>query len=239
MKFTQKIKTKEFWTYFVKIAIPFFIVVTLISIFINSWREIFAFEFESVSNSNFGDGKWKNFWGMKLFISFLISLMLIFSTPFAYALSGDPSDFVKPVSSKIVDGKLVTQYDIQYKGVVKQSSGFLNKLEVGKLMGKGFRKYFPALRALDLVQLALDSGLLFDTDSNTIYQKVEQKNNQVRVIQGTNILITRTANAPSGRTCMEAFNFYLANNQHNTTSATLVSCYYNYIDQIQLGMPLS
>ena len=76
MKFTQKIKTKEFWTYFVKIAIPFFIVVTLISIFINSWREIFAFEFESVSNSNFGDGKWKNFWGMKLFISFFYGLYI-------------------------------------------------------------------------------------------------------------------------------------------------------------------
>lgn len=173
---------------------------------------------------------------MKLFISFLISLMLIFSTPFAYALSGDPSDFVKPVSSKIVDGKLITQYDVQYKGVVKKSSGFLNKIEVGKLMGKGFRKYFPALRALDLVQMALDSGLLFDNSTGVIYEKVEQKDNDVRVLSGTNILITRTANAPSGKTCMEVFNFYLANNQRNTTSATLISCYYNNLDQIQLGL---
>lgn len=179
-----------------------------------------------------------SFGGFNAFTSrFLICICFSFLfISSSFALSGDPSDFVKPKTTKIVDGKLVTQYDIQYKGVVKQSSGFLNKLEVGKLMGKGFRKYFPALRALDLVQLALDSGLLFDTDSNTIYQKVEQKNNQVRVIEGTNILITLTANAPSGRTCMEAFNFYLANNQRNTTSATLVSCSYNYIDQIQLGM---
>jgi hypothetical protein len=76
MNFTHKIKTKEFWSYFVKIAIPFFIVVTLISLFINSWREIFALDFNSISKSNFSDGKWKNFWGMKLFISFFYGLYI-------------------------------------------------------------------------------------------------------------------------------------------------------------------
>ena len=68
-----RVQTKLFWTKLIKVAIPFFIVVTLFSLFMNSWREIFAGDFAVVSETNFSDGKWKNFWGMKLIVSFIYS----------------------------------------------------------------------------------------------------------------------------------------------------------------------
>ena len=58
---SARIQTKVFWTNFIKIAIPFFIVVTLFSLFLNNWRAIFAGDFIKVSETNFSDGKWKNF----------------------------------------------------------------------------------------------------------------------------------------------------------------------------------
>ena len=76
MKFTEKIKQPEFWRNFFKVAIPFFIIVTLISLFMNSWREIFAGDFTTVSEANFNDGKWKSFWGIKVVISFIYGLYI-------------------------------------------------------------------------------------------------------------------------------------------------------------------
>lgn len=69
-----RMQTKVFWSNFAKVAIPFFIIVTLISLFLNSWRDIFAGDFLKVNEANFTNGKWKNFWGMKLFISFFYGL---------------------------------------------------------------------------------------------------------------------------------------------------------------------
>ncbi|MGK0324688.1 MAG: hypothetical protein ACJA2M_000017 [Polaribacter sp.] len=76
MSFIEKIKNPIFWSNFFKVVIPFFIVVTLFSLFMNSWREIFAGDFIKVSETNFSDGKWKNFWGIKLFISALYGLYI-------------------------------------------------------------------------------------------------------------------------------------------------------------------
>lgn len=68
---SARMQTKIFWTNFFKIAIPFFIVVTLFSLFLNNWRDIFAGDFIAVSETNFSDGKWKSFWGIKLIVSLL------------------------------------------------------------------------------------------------------------------------------------------------------------------------
>lgn len=68
---SARVQTKIFWRNFIKIAIPFFIVVTLFSLFLNNWRDIFAGDFTAVSETNFSDGKWKNFWGIKLIVSFI------------------------------------------------------------------------------------------------------------------------------------------------------------------------
>jgi hypothetical protein len=70
MTLLEKMKSSGFWTNVLKIAIPFFIVVTLFSLFMNSWRDIFAGEFAKVNEMNFSDGKWQRFWGIKIIISF-------------------------------------------------------------------------------------------------------------------------------------------------------------------------
>ncbi len=69
MSFIEKIKNPVFWSNFVRVVVPFFIIVTLFSLFMNSWREIFAGDFTAVAETNFNDGKWKNFWGIKIFIT--------------------------------------------------------------------------------------------------------------------------------------------------------------------------
>ena len=61
MSFIEKIKNPVFWSNFVRVVVPFFIIVTLFSLFMNSWREIFAGDFTAVAETNFNDGKWKNF----------------------------------------------------------------------------------------------------------------------------------------------------------------------------------
>ncbi|QOD60363.1 hypothetical protein H9I45_13585 [Polaribacter haliotis] len=69
MTLLEKIKQPLFWSNFVKVAIPFFILVTLISLFMNSWQEIFAGDFAKVNEINFAGDKWKTFWGLKIVIS--------------------------------------------------------------------------------------------------------------------------------------------------------------------------
>ena len=70
MTILEKMKSPGFWTNVLKIAVPFFIFVTIISLFMNSWREIFAGEFAKVNGMNFSEGKWQRFWGIKIIISF-------------------------------------------------------------------------------------------------------------------------------------------------------------------------
>ena len=74
MKFTEKIKHPEFWRNFVRVAIPFFIIVVVISLLWNSWSNIFAGDFEAVASTNFNDGKWKTFFGVKVFVCFFYGL---------------------------------------------------------------------------------------------------------------------------------------------------------------------
>ena len=69
MKFLEKIKQAPFWNNVSKVAIPFFIMVTLISLLMNSWEAIFAGDFGRVNEVNFSDGKWLNFRGIKVFLS--------------------------------------------------------------------------------------------------------------------------------------------------------------------------
>ena len=42
----------------------------------DSWREIFAGDFTAVAETNFNDGKWKNFWGIKIFITVFYGLYI-------------------------------------------------------------------------------------------------------------------------------------------------------------------
>ncbi len=74
MNFLQKIKQQEFWSNVLKVAIPFFIIVTLFSLFFNSWKAIFAGDWAVVSEINFDAGKWKIFWGTKVVICFIYGM---------------------------------------------------------------------------------------------------------------------------------------------------------------------
>ena len=67
-------QTKTFWINVLKLAIPFLILVTIISLLMNSWRDIFAGDFAKVSEVNFSDGKWERFWSFKIALSFLYAL---------------------------------------------------------------------------------------------------------------------------------------------------------------------
>jgi hypothetical protein len=74
MSFLEKIKQPIFWSNFMRVTIPFFIIVTLFSLFMNSWKEIFAGDFTTVSKVNFDNGKWVRFWGIKIIISFIYGI---------------------------------------------------------------------------------------------------------------------------------------------------------------------
>ena len=74
MSFLDKIKQPIFWTSFAKIALPFFIIVVVISLLMNSFSEIFSGDFETVNQINFAEGKWKNFFGFKIVFSTVYGL---------------------------------------------------------------------------------------------------------------------------------------------------------------------
>ncbi|MAD96141.1 MAG: hypothetical protein CMB99_02330 [Flavobacteriaceae bacterium] len=76
MSFFQKLQKKEFWDGFLKITIPFFILLVLISLFMNSWRDIVAGDFAAVNEYNFSEGKWMRFWGIKIVITILYGLFM-------------------------------------------------------------------------------------------------------------------------------------------------------------------
>lgn len=69
-------QTKTFWINVLKLAIPFLILVTIISLLMNSWQDIFAGDFAKVSEVNFADGKWQRFWSFKIVISFMYAIYL-------------------------------------------------------------------------------------------------------------------------------------------------------------------
>lgn len=76
MKFVDKIQQKDFWSALAKVFIPFFVFLTLISLFMNSWRDVFAGNFDAVNQLNFASGKWIRFFGIKIVITFLYSLWM-------------------------------------------------------------------------------------------------------------------------------------------------------------------
>jgi hypothetical protein len=76
MSFLKKLQQPEFWPNFLRVTIPFFVIVTIISLLINSWREIFAGDFTKVAETNFTDGKWQVFFGYKIVFSVFYGLYI-------------------------------------------------------------------------------------------------------------------------------------------------------------------
>ena len=74
MNFLQKIKQPQFWNNLVRVAVPFFSIVTLFSLFFNSWEAIFSANWAAVSEANFENGKWIPFWGTKVVVCFVYGM---------------------------------------------------------------------------------------------------------------------------------------------------------------------
>lgn len=76
MSFINKIKQPLFWQNFAKIALPFFIVVVVISLLIESSSAIFSGDFQAVNQENFANGKWKTFFGFKIVFTAVYALYI-------------------------------------------------------------------------------------------------------------------------------------------------------------------
>ena len=76
MSFLEKIKQPLFWSNFAKVAIPFFVIVTIVSLLMSSASDIFSGAFDKVSETNFTNGKWKNFFGFKVVFSTFYGLYM-------------------------------------------------------------------------------------------------------------------------------------------------------------------
>ena len=76
MTLIEKIKSPGFFNKALKIAIPFFILLLFISLIINNFKEMFSFDFAAVAEANFNDGKWENFFGIKIAFSLLYGIWM-------------------------------------------------------------------------------------------------------------------------------------------------------------------
>ena len=74
MSFIEKIKQPKFWTNFTKIALPFFIIVSIFSLLFNHFSEISSGDFETLYQIRFSEGKWKSFFGVKIVFSVIYGL---------------------------------------------------------------------------------------------------------------------------------------------------------------------
>ncbi|WP_456442585.1 hypothetical protein [Psychroserpens sp.] len=74
MTFLEKVKTPIFWKSVLKITIPFFIALVIISLLFNSFSDIINFDMEAIKVANFSDGKWKVFFFSKSVVSLLYGI---------------------------------------------------------------------------------------------------------------------------------------------------------------------
>lgn len=76
MGFINKLKQPLFWKNFLKIALPFFIVVVVISLLLESSKAIFSGDFARVNQENFANGQWKSFFGFKVVFTVVYALYI-------------------------------------------------------------------------------------------------------------------------------------------------------------------
>jgi len=76
MTFTEKIQQPVFWMNTFKIALTFFIVLTIISLLFNSFSELVSMNFTAVMENNFYEGKWISFFGIKIIFSLVYGMWM-------------------------------------------------------------------------------------------------------------------------------------------------------------------
>ena len=76
MTFIEKIQQPVFWMNTFKIALTFFIVLTIISLLFNSFSDLVSMNLAAVMESNFYEGKWISFFGIKIIFSLLYGMWM-------------------------------------------------------------------------------------------------------------------------------------------------------------------
>ncbi len=76
MTFTEKIQQPVFWMNTFKIALTFFIVLTIISLLFNSFSDLVSMNFAAVMENNFYEGKWISFFGIKIIFSLVYGMWM-------------------------------------------------------------------------------------------------------------------------------------------------------------------
>ena len=76
MEFSKKMQQLLFWKNVVKVALPFFIMVTILSLILSNSSTIFTGNFKAVYNTNFAHGKWIRFWGLKAIVSIFYGIWI-------------------------------------------------------------------------------------------------------------------------------------------------------------------
>ena len=76
MNIIKDIQAPGFWKKFALIAIPFFVVLVIISLIMSNAKAFFSFDFGVISELNFSEGKWKQFFAIKIVISVLYGFIV-------------------------------------------------------------------------------------------------------------------------------------------------------------------
>ena len=76
MTFTEKIQQPVFWMNTFKIALTFFMVLTIISLLFNSFSDLVSMNFAAVMENNFYEGKWISFFGIKIIFSLVYGMWM-------------------------------------------------------------------------------------------------------------------------------------------------------------------
>ncbi len=76
MTFTEKIQQPVFWMNTFKIALTFFMVLTIISLLFNSFSDLVSMNFAAVMENNFYEGKWISFFGIKIIFSLVYGIWM-------------------------------------------------------------------------------------------------------------------------------------------------------------------
>ncbi len=76
MTFQEKLQAPGFFKNFALTALVFFVIVTIVSLILNNPGDFFSFNFDKIAAELLNDGKWKQFFGIKIVISVLYSLYI-------------------------------------------------------------------------------------------------------------------------------------------------------------------
>ena len=76
MTFIEKIQQPVFWMNTFKIALTFFIVLTILSLLFHSFSDLISMNFTAVLENNIYEGKWISFFGIKIIFSLVYGMWM-------------------------------------------------------------------------------------------------------------------------------------------------------------------